>query len=146
MTDTEEFLARLARGETTRADCKMKRELQVQRCTRCHLVKPDSCFHRKGAKLQIVRAPRSSVQKLEYRRACAAAAKAVLPDLKLTKSGCASGGMTYSRLRAIQAERGCVQIAGWWVGDEKMSGQSEKRAPWCSSGRSGWATSAASCS
>ena len=104
MTDTEEFLARLARGETTRADCEMKRALQVQRCSRCHLVKPDSCFHRKGARLHVVCGPCSSAQKLEYRRACAAAAKAVLPDLKLTKSGCASGGMTYSRLRAIQAE------------------------------------------
>ena len=104
MTDTEEFLARLARGETTRADCEMKRALQVQRCTRCHLVKPYSCFHRKGSRLHIVCALCSSAQKLECRRACAAAAKAVLPDLNLTKSGCASGGMTYCRLRAIQAE------------------------------------------
>ena len=97
MSDTEEFLARLARGETTRADCEMKHALQVQRCTRCHLVKPDSWFHRKGARLHVVCGPCSSAQKLKCRRACAAAAQAVLP-------GCASGGMTYSRLRAIQAE------------------------------------------
>ena len=113
--EVQEFVARLARGEAFRtlSDRRMLQELQMRMCSRCRLVKPFSCFHRRcsnqapSQRMHVVCAPCSSQKKLEYRRACAEAAKALIPALKLTKKECASGGMSYSQL--LEIRRGLEQ-------------------------------------
>ena len=98
----QDFVDKFHRGEipTSRENRRILRESGLRRCFVCQTVKPfDSFYNRSGGIVDYCCKPCQSARKLQYRRACATAARAVLPDLKLTKKGCASGGMTYKRLQ-----------------------------------------------
>ena len=97
------FIDRLARDDLprTRANWQLQQELQLRRCSTCRLVKPFSSFHRRQARRDRMYSCSSceTMRKRAYRKTCSLAAQAVMPALKLTKSGNVSGGMTYKRLR-----------------------------------------------
>ena len=106
--ELQDFVDKFHRGEIpkSRENQRILRASGLRGCFACQTIKPfDGFCNRSDGTVDYCCKPCQSARKLRYRRACAAAARAVLPDLKLTKKGCASGGMTYKRLQDLLARQ-----------------------------------------
>ena len=108
-SEVEAFIETLACGTLprTKAYRKIRQDMGISKCVSCRAIKPFACFHVKqvtssqGNWRHASCAQCSTLHKRAYRRACAVATTAVMPDVKLTRSGNVAGGMSCRRLREM---------------------------------------------
>ena len=116
-SEVEAFIEALACGTLprTKAYRKIRQDMGISKCVSCRAIKPFACFHVKqvtssqGNWRHASCAQCSTLHKRAYRRACAVAATAVMPDVKLTRSGNVAGGMSYRRLREMTTNGNITQ-------------------------------------
>jgi hypothetical protein len=87
----------------------IKEDMGILKCSRCKEIKPFACFRvrKRYSEQHVSRYHECSqcavLNKRVYREACAAAAMALTPNVKLTRSGNVAGGTSFKRLREMVA-------------------------------------------
>jgi len=105
--EIEDYIDKLANDELPyRKDrIAIKEDMGILKCSHCKEIKPFACFRvrKRYSEQHVSRYNECSkcavLNKRVYREACAAAAMALTPSVKLTRSGNVVGGTSFKRLR-----------------------------------------------
>ena len=106
-SEIEDYIGKLANDALPyrKAHRTIKQDMGILKCVSCREIKPFACFHVKKRYSEEFVSRHSecskcgALKKRVYREACAAAAMALMPSVKLTRSGNVAGGTSYKRLR-----------------------------------------------